>query len=174
MTKIDFQNLRSNFFWQNFEISPEISKFSFFKLIFRRFFFEKKVAEIFFRDQKFSEKKSSKNQFKKWKFWNFEKSSENFQNFVNFFFRSQILKMDFRHENLIFFIQIFFPDKVWSYYIGKQHRRWAYLTYHKNGTGKRPRTLEIRQVVILFRERLQMCCSVRSLHRTLWGLFNQL
>ena len=51
--------------------------------------------------------------------------------------------MDFRHEKLIFFIQIFFSYKVSSYYIGKQHRRWAYLTYHKNRTGKRPRTLQI-------------------------------
>ena len=153
MTKIHFQNLRSKNFGNFFGQKIEILKFSFFKLTFRRKIFEKKNrSKNIFRPIFFLENFSSKSQFKKWKFQNFDFLSEK----ISKIFRSQILKMDFRHEKLIFFIQIFFSYKVSSYYIAKQHRRWAYLAYCKNGTGKRPRTLVFCQVVILFRERLHM------------------
>ena len=71
------------------------SKFYFFKLTFRRIFFSN-----FF---------SSKSQFKKWKFGFFDFLSGKFSKK----FRSQILKINFRHENLIFFIQIFVHFKIW-------------------------------------------------------------
>ena len=153
MTKIHFQNLRSKNFGFFSDKKSKIWNFNFLNWLFEEKFFEKKIGrKIVFDRFFFSEIFSSKSQFKKWKFQIFDFLSENF----SFFFRSQILKMDFRHENLIFFIQIFFPGKVWSYYIGKQHRRWAYLTNSHIGTDKLPRTLEIRQVVILFRERLHV------------------
>ena len=128
MTKIDFEILGSK---KNEKFSDEKSKiwnFHFLNWLFEEKFFEKKIGrKIFFDRFFFSKIFSSKSQFKKWKFQIFDFLSEK----KSKIFRSQILKMDFRHEKLIFFIQIFFSYKVSSYYIGKQHRRWAYLTYSR-------------------------------------------
>ena len=108
MTKIDFQNLKSKKFGNFSGQKIEKSKFPFFKLTFRRKFFrEKNRLKNIFRPNFFLEKKSSKSQFKKWKFWFFDFLSGKFSKI----FRSQILKINFRHEKLIFFVQIFFSSR---------------------------------------------------------------
>ena len=88
--------------------------FHFTNLLFEDFFFEKKKLSKKIRDQKilifFFEKS-----IWKMKFLKFRKKFK----ILSKKFRCQILKIHFRHEKLIFFIQIFFSDKVWSYCIGK-------------------------------------------------------
>ena len=103
--------------------------------------FKKQISKKFFR--------------KFWKFWNFEnfeildfrnfeffeififfsKKSENFTifRFFNFFSKkNRFLKMDFRHEKLLFFFQIFFPRKIWSSTLWQWHGVWNWLPAERN------------------------------------------
>ena len=80
------------------------------------------------------------------KFWNFWKIS------------IKILKNNFRHGKLIFFVQDFFPGKVWSYYIGKQHRRWAYLTYSRTARANVHEPLYFAKYCFFSREASNVLC----------------
>ena len=68
---------------------------------------------IFFGTKNFPENVLRKIDLKN-EFFYFSKKVRKIFKILSFFFRSQILKMDFRHEKLIFFIQFFFSYKVWT------------------------------------------------------------
>ena len=91
MEKFDFENLKSNIFG-NFDIFRE------------KYFFEKK-------NQLFENQKISFGFLKKLIFSRKIFFSKNLKISKNF--RFQIFKIKFLHEKLIFFLQIFFPGKVW-------------------------------------------------------------
>ena len=87
----------------------------------------------------------------------FRKKFGKFSKFCHFFFRSQILKMDFRHENLIFFFQKKFLTR-YGYVLSENMMFSTKKTLPVRTARTNPKKSSIltdqRQVVILFREGL--------------------
>ena len=111
-----FSKFEIGIFWKIFRTKNRKFEIFIFLVDFSKKHFSKKHfsrkhrSKNIFRPIFFSKKISSKSQFKKWKFWFFDFWSGIF----SIFFRSQILKMDFRHEKLIFFFQIFSLERFRS------------------------------------------------------------
>ena len=109
-------------FFRNFGIFDENiffqkkSKFSNFRKFFWKIFFSSKISK--FRKIIFFEEKNLKKN------------------------RSQILKIDFRHEQLIFFVQDFFPGKVWLWRFDFWPLREQSVIMQRKARGNVPKTLD--------------------------------
>ncbi len=92
------------------------------------------------------------------------------ENFL--FFRFQIFKIYFRHENVIFFFHILFSDKVWLCTIQKWHLRVTKLQLLEVG-----RISEVCDIYVTFghlrvKGLLPACCKSSKIIRFFFELFN--
>ena len=119
MTKIHFQNLRSKKFPDK---KSKIWNFHFLNWLFEENFSRKKIGRKIFFDRFFF----SKNFLRK---VNLKNENFKFSIFCPEIFSISNFENGFSSWKINIFHPIFFSYKVSSYHIGKQHRRWAYLTY---------------------------------------------